>query len=347
MEILSSGSFINLENQEKIEQLKFTAAELANAALESSGFVNEEEPARALSLEFWQGLEYMCRESERDAIQNIFLNHFLERLREHRAPLSTNRLSSPNDSQIDSASPIESRLDSEDEFLGVIGTIRSDAVVSEDFQTQPEENSNITDDFSAEEDDSVEDIEIETAETFLPESEASLAVLNPETETSDSKTEVQEKAIVSSNGFALPKKEPYQFNKCTVTVAVQLLPMDESSNSRKAVLSVRTHDFAPNISLVELDESNLTDSMMPELEKVLATYKSDLPLKVMNKMKKEKISAKRNAPKPNTQAKTVSPTAAKSNEVTTSQSAVSETAQMPSPVIPQPAQTGLQGSLFG
>ena len=84
MEILSSGSFINLENQEKIEQLKFTAAELANAALESEGFVNEVEPARKLALEFWQGLEYMCRENEQSTIQNIFTGHFLERLRELR-----------------------------------------------------------------------------------------------------------------------------------------------------------------------------------------------------------------------------------------------------------------------
>ena len=162
MEILSSGSFINLENQEKIEQLKFTAAELANAALESEGFSGEEEPARKLALEFWQGLEYMCRESERGAIQNIFLNHFLERLSERRPSASTNRITSPNDSPIESAIPIENRLDSEDEFLGVIGTTQTDEVVSEDFQTLAEENSTITDDFSVAEVNSVENIEIET-----------------------------------------------------------------------------------------------------------------------------------------------------------------------------------------
>ncbi len=86
MEILSSGSFINLENQEKIERLIFTAVELANAAIGTDGFVNEEESGRRLALEFWHGLEYMCRESERATIQNIFLNHFLERLRELRLP---------------------------------------------------------------------------------------------------------------------------------------------------------------------------------------------------------------------------------------------------------------------
>ena len=49
MEILSSGSFINLENQEKIEQLKYTATELANAAMETEGFTGEEEAARKIA----------------------------------------------------------------------------------------------------------------------------------------------------------------------------------------------------------------------------------------------------------------------------------------------------------
>jgi hypothetical protein len=43
MQILSSGSFINLENREKIEQLIFTAKELAKAASQTAGFVNTAE----------------------------------------------------------------------------------------------------------------------------------------------------------------------------------------------------------------------------------------------------------------------------------------------------------------
>ena len=90
MEILSSGLFINTENQEKIEQLKFTAIELANAALGTTGFVNEEEAGKKFALDFWQGLEYMCREAEEAAIKNIFLNHFLERLGESHTTENTN-----------------------------------------------------------------------------------------------------------------------------------------------------------------------------------------------------------------------------------------------------------------
>ena len=38
MEILNGGSFVPLENREKIEQLKFTAKELAGEAARSVGF---------------------------------------------------------------------------------------------------------------------------------------------------------------------------------------------------------------------------------------------------------------------------------------------------------------------
>lgn len=40
MEILSSGSFVILENREKIEQLIFTANELAKAASQAEGFIS-------------------------------------------------------------------------------------------------------------------------------------------------------------------------------------------------------------------------------------------------------------------------------------------------------------------
>ena len=82
MQILSSGSFINLENREKIEQLIFTARELANAASQAEGFVNAGPSNGRLGVEMWQGAEYMCRDHEEATIKNIFLSNFLERLRD-------------------------------------------------------------------------------------------------------------------------------------------------------------------------------------------------------------------------------------------------------------------------
>ncbi len=108
MQILNSGSFINTDNQEKIERLKFTALQLANATAEKDGFVNAEEASKKLALEFWEGLEYMCRDAEEAAIKNIFLSHFLERLSELRKSENIAKSELPNDSK------------AKDEFLGII-----------------------------------------------------------------------------------------------------------------------------------------------------------------------------------------------------------------------------------
>lgn len=348
MEILSAGAFINLENQEKIEQLKFTAFELANAALDTTGFVNTEESGKNLALEFWQGLEYMSRETEAATIKNIFLNHFLDRLRSARPTQSAAEIDLPQKTEQVVSEQIHQAEKPEDEYLGVIEMTDEENPLEEN-QSEVTVNLTRAEEISTSEDSSFQEVEVKTTENISPETVE---------ETASSASEIEEKVEAAmekpvetgeaSNELSLPEKEPYQFNKCTVTATIQLLPEGtDGTTVRKAVFSVRTHDFAPQISLVELAGNNLTAEIMPELEKVLATYKSDLPLKVMDKLKKEKTTAKRNAPKPTTEAKTVSLTAAKQGEVSSSQTAESETNQTNSPVIPPPAQTGLQGSLFG
>jgi len=348
MEILSAGTFINLENQEKIEQLKFTAAELANAALGTAGFVNTEESGKNLALEFWQGLEYMSRESEEATIKNIFLNHFLDRLRQFR-PTQSAEIDLPQKTQQVVSEQINHEDKTQDEFLGVIEMTADEEIPLEENQSGNEENQTQTEEILTSEDFSVETQEVKTTENISRETIEETASLTREIE---EKVEVAMNKPVetgaASGKLSLPEKETYQFSKCTVTATIQLLPEGgDGGTVRKAVFSVRTHDFAPQISLVELAGNNLTAEIMPELEKVLAKYQSDLPLKVMDKMKKEKTTAKRNAPKPTTEAKTVSQAAAKQAEVSSSQTAESETTQTNSQVIPPPAQAGLQGSLFG
>lgn len=348
MEILSAGAFINLENQEKIEQLKFTAVELANAAMETTGFVNTEESGKNLALEFWQGLEYMCRETEEATIKNIFLNHFLECLRQFRSTQSAAEIDLPQMTEQVISEQIHQAEKPEDEFLGVIELAGDEENPLEENQSMPTENVTQVEEILTSEKSSIEEVEVKTTENISPETIKETA--SPASEIEEKVEAAMEKPVETgeaSNELSLPEKEPYQFNKCTVTAMIQLLPIVEGTISRKAVFSVRTHDFAPQISLVELAGNNLTAEIMPELEKVLAKYQADLPLKVMDKLKKEKTTAKRNAPKPTTEAKTVSQAAAKQGEVSSSQTAESETTQTNSPVIPPPAQTGLQGSLFG
>lgn len=349
MEILSAGAFINLENQEKIEQLKFTAVELANAAAETDGFTNDEESGRRLALEFWQGLEYMCRETEEAVIKNIFLNHFLDRLRKFRPINTATVIELPQNSAQSDSELVENDTKPEDEFLGVINT-------DDDEETSIEENQ------SAVEEDSVQTEEILTPET-LPDQEAKVRTtenFSTETveETASPADEIEEnvetakdmpvEAKTSVGNLSLPEKEPYQFGKCTVTATIQLLPVaDDGAAGRKAVFSVRTHDFAPQISLVQLAGNNLTAELMPELEKVLAKYQSDLPAKVMDKLKKEKTSAKKHAPKTTTETKPISQEASKPKESVKPETAPSETNQTVASATPPPAQTGQQGSLFG
>jgi hypothetical protein len=352
MEILSSGSFINLENQEKIEQLKSTAVQLANAAMETEGFVNDEESGRHLALEFWQGLEYMCRETEEAVIKNIFLNHFLDRLREIRPAQTAAVIELPQNSALKSdLAANENVTKPEDEFLGVIDTNADEEISIEKNQSAFEEDSNQTEEISTSETLPDQEVEVKTTENVSTETVE---------ETASSASEIEEKvepspdntaeAKTSLGNLSLPEKEPYQFGKCTVTATIQLLPEDDGGGvtTRRAVLSVRTHDFAPQISMVELTAgNNLTAELMPELEKVLAKYKTDLPAKVMDKLRKEKTSAKKTAPKTATETKTVSKEASKPKESVKSETSPSEAVQADAPAVPSAAQTGQQGSLFG
>ncbi|MBK6588087.1 MAG: hypothetical protein IPG22_07315 [Acidobacteria bacterium] len=53
----------------------------------------------------------------------------------------------------------------------------------------------------------------------------------------------------SVRSVVLSEKEPYNFDACTVTAVIQLLP--ESNGSRNSVVSVRSHDFAPQITFTK------------------------------------------------------------------------------------------------
>lgn len=349
MEILSSGSFINLENQEKIEQLKYTARELANAAVETDGFVNEDETARKLALDFWQGLEYMCRENEQATIQNIFTGHFLESLRDFRVVKSETKVAVMGESPTIVTETAENLTSSEDEFLGVIAEPIIEAATVEDNQNLTRNTSSQTEDLLEKENEIAEIISTESTETVLSESETETEIStdSESTKIELSKAETQVEIKTVANSLTLPEKEPYQFDKCTVTATIQLFPIDENSDFRKVVLSVKTHDFTPQFSVVEVSRNNLPFALAPEIEKVLVTYQADLPLKVMDKMKKEKSAAKKSVSKSATETKSLSQESPKTKEISPAQNVHTATVENNSPAVPpQTAETGVQGSLF-
>ncbi len=93
----------------------------------------------------------------------------------------------------------------------------------------------------------------------------------------------------------LSEKEPYNFEACTVTAVIQLLP--ESNGTRDCIVSVRSHDFAPEVTFInrcsELGELNLSNPLSAALER----YRNSLPLWAAEKMKKEQAATKKRTPK--------------------------------------------------
>ena len=136
MEILNSGSFVPLDNREKIEQLIFTARTLAEEVSRNEGFQSSGQSNQQIGLELWNGAEYMTRAHEEVTIRNIFLSKFLERLREierepsQHTPVVTSPtipLSETNNTSDTAVSPVpQIKVGSDesdaqqDEFLGVV-----------------------------------------------------------------------------------------------------------------------------------------------------------------------------------------------------------------------------------
>ncbi|MEQ1765577.1 MAG: hypothetical protein ABL984_20790, partial [Pyrinomonadaceae bacterium] len=136
MEILNSGSFIPLDNREKIEQLIFTARTLAAEVTRNDGFQSSGQSNQQIGLELWKGAEYMTRSHEEVTVRNIFLSKFLERLREIERESAKSLTVSPSPAMPSEAnatassatiSPVtqidvESKesFTQQDEFLGVV-----------------------------------------------------------------------------------------------------------------------------------------------------------------------------------------------------------------------------------
>lgn len=386
MEILSSGSFVNLENQGKIEQLIYTAREIAVAAVGTDGFTSGEENNRRLALEIWQGAEYMTRDHEEAQVKNIFINNFLDRLRELGGAPETAIIEPENSVNILEEKSPDENVASRDEFLGFIGT----AEVSEQDNTEQAPfadedaleaangdvaapvssiDTNSQDEKvgakSAEPDNSLNEATLET-ENAEPEKDEPQETNQPSESGETENTQVEANPKQNVGAIILPEKEPYQFDKCTVTATIQLLPttdFDSATAKRKAVLSVRTHDFAPQFAVVELsgaDGDSMLSELLPALRESLEKYKTDLPLKVMDKMKKEKSAPKKQtnkttgATKPGAADGSAAESQSRTSKTQTEKTAVNPentkpaTAKTgaPKPAAVVPAASVQQGSLF-
>ena len=385
MQILSSGSFINLENREKIEQLIFTARELANAAGQAEGFVNAGPSNGQLAVEMWQGAEYMCRDHEEATIKNIFLSNFLERLRDAgrvtiaRPPAAgiarTEMASSPPvgshippanipvqnppklpaveaipaTETLEKVASIPESAVATDEYLGIISSQESEdqAVIetrSYADECVPESELEIIEqagDFLAEVDDGsevdpVEPLTNDGAQSIKVET-STLAPVAPvvSAELTMTPTAPANKSVAA---IVVPAREPYQLENCTIKAVIQVLAEDHGV--RKCVISIVTHDFSPEIAVAELDAADFINGLPSVIAPVFDRYRADFPVKVADKLKKEKSVSKKQSSKAAVKPKVNSGQAA-GNKAT--DPLETETTATP-PVAPPSDQ---QASLFG
>jgi hypothetical protein len=373
MEILNSGSFIPLDNREKIEQLIFTARTLANEVSQNEGFQSSGQTNQQIGLELWKGAEYMTRSHEEVTIRNIFLSKFLERLREierETVQLSSSPIPPSIPAAVETTVPTnsaiftepqthiqtESTVEAKDEFLGIVDSEESvqerPSYANECKPECEEEIVSMLD--SAEAFSNVEppdearvehnsvpppilNLEVEESQEHDAVMSASEVESDPEPtrsiESLDDSVSDRNDTEQSVRSVVLSEKEPYNFDACTVTAVIQLLP--ESNGSRDYVVSVRSHDFAPQIKFTNLcnesGELNLSDPVSAALEQ----YRNSLPLLAAEKMKKEQAATKKRSPK----------TAAKSPNKTPEQAVTSsDTNSTSSAIQPEPAKD--QQSLF-
>ena len=66
---------------------------------------------------------------------------------------------------------------------------------------------------------------------------------------------------------------------------------------RKCVISIVTHDFFPEIAVAELDAADFINGLPSVLGPVFDRYRSDFPVKVADKLKKEKSVSKKQSSK--------------------------------------------------
>ena len=335
MEILNSGSFIPLDNREKIEQLIFTAQTLASEVHQNAGFQGSGQTNQQIGLELWKGAEYMTRSHEEVTIRNIFLSKFLERLRDIERE-TIPRTSVPIQQAIPRASEntvanvaaisAEPNTDlktefveAKDEFLGIVHSEESDSErPSYANECKPECEEEIVSMLSPSEqfgtveptgDQSVEPTSIPPSDAGITTGEAKehdsilsatgVEAVNETASFMNSTNEAVPDDIVGNEqlvrSVVLSEKEPYNFEACTVTAVIQLLP--ESKGTRDCIVSVRSHDFAPEVIFInrcsERGELSLSNPVSAALER----YRNALPLLAAEKMKKEQAATRKRTPK--------------------------------------------------
>lgn len=345
MEILNSGSFIPLDNRERIEQLIFTARTLAEEVSRNDGFQSSGQSNQQIGLELWNGAKYMTRSHEEVTVRNIFLSKFLEMLREieRESPKLSSVTNAPpmpsggkfitSETAVSPLPPIEVESSDcpvqQDEFLGVvdsedggeerpsyanecipecedeIASILSSAgtsnVVDLDGVHSEERNYRTPVEERVEAGESVNETDSEMrsddGEIHVDSVDENEKRIRLSVESTDTQGEVESPVGEQSvKPVILSEQEPYNFDSCTVTAVIQLLP--EANGVRECVLSVRSHNFAPQILFSNITDESGRSDLSAQLSDALDQYRNALPGLAAEKLKKEKSPSKKRASKP-------------------------------------------------
>lgn len=373
MDILNSGSFVPLDNKERMEQLVFTAKTLATEVSRADGFHSSGPSNYQLGLEMWKGAEYVCRAHEEANIKNIFLSKFLEALREiekqnavrpgHpqaqvtdsptvRPPdrvhpqVTTTTLANPpgpvplsETSDSPDRAPQQEPEEPNDEYLGVVSNHNETETKGQSYADEcvPEVDADIEAIVDRLEAENPEPVGAGSKQTeIVANANASPGKAEPDDPPPAERnvSEVVEEEIRTEPGdspkpcaiesIVLAEKEAYNFDGCTVTAVVQLLP--EADGVRKCVISVRTHDFTPSVAIVDVTTADALSQISGALGLVFEQYRNEMPARAAEKLKKEKLAVKK-AAKPAAKASTTAAATAKSDAAPTASTEAAATDQ--------------------
>ncbi len=149
------------------------------------------------------------------------------------------------------------------------------------------------DDVAEEEGDAEDATRDETTETVSPSQEAATNVAPSSSATPPTQSPADADADADERSEI--EKQPYDFDHCTVQIAIQLLPDDGDANGRMVVVGVRSHLDTPILRLVRLSELG---PLPPLVNELLDALKTELPARgqaareAFEKKKEEKAKRK-------------------------------------------------------
>ena len=118
----------------------------------------------------------------------------------------------------------------------------------------------------------------------------------------------EDKKAEPSRPVNVVEEDPYNFDKCLISIAMALMPDDGNPDGRRVMLGVRNHQDQPILATCRLND------LMPfpdQIQTLLERLKEDLPARsaraAEKKAKAEEEAKKRTAPRPKPAAKAAKP----------------------------------------